>query len=195
MTHGFTPYKDDFLNQVSEFLKPNHSQGTALLRFVKSKADRWHINDVDPLEVVIEATKRGCEYIEKHQQPINNPAAWVRGTCLNILRDRVRQSIKAEKCFQDLVLSWKDQSYEANPLFQVELFDQLHTIQTALDSLSAQDRELLVWRFYEGKSYKEIRELLKRRDGDCTIQEPTLRKRESRALKKLRNSFLRLYSI
>lgn len=179
----------DFLNEVSEFLKPNHYKGTALLKFLKHQSARWRVAHLDPYELLSEGIRRGYIHISRTRQPITNPEAWLRSVCLNILRDEVKKAIKDQR----LAKQWKDNSYIPDtPLAQAELLDQLEKLQQALQRLPIPSQELLQWRFYERKTYQQICELLIRRDGE-QISAATLRKRESRALKNLKRIFLQIY--
>jgi RNA polymerase sigma factor (sigma-70 family) len=183
-------YQADFWNAVSEFLLPNHYKGTALLRFIKHRSGKWGVR-VEPVDVLADAIKRGAEYIQKSGCAISKPEAWLRVTCTNILRDEVKSNLKQELYANDIVEQM--QSFD-NPLIETELLEQLEKLQEALRMLSVEDRELIQLRFISGKTYKQVQKFYSAGDEEERgIPLATLRQRESRALKKLREVFFKLY--
>lgn len=192
-------WEEEFELAVSKMLLPHDSGGTALLRFLRHWALRWQIHDFDAMDTLQEAMKRGLVYIRKSKQPIHNPSAWLRGTGLNVLRDKVKEFDK-NKC---LVASFKA-LYEvsqcelpfnsgSNPLAELVLEEQLETLQKSIDALSADDNLLIRMHLFEEKTYAQIQKYFVDRDGQV-IAEATLRQRESRALKRLGKIFLKLYN-
>lgn len=191
-------WKQEFQLKVSEMLRPNDFDGTALLRFLRHWMFRSRIKNVDALDILQEAVKRGLVYIQGNQQPITNPSAWLRGTCLNILRDKLKERDRNENLVARLdALCGVSQgeippNSERSPLAEAEFLEQLETLQKSIDALTTDDRLIICMHFFEEKTYAQIQAYFKRRD-DQLIAEATLRQRESRALKRLRKIFLKLY--
>lgn len=188
-----TYLQQQFKTEVCNLLLPNHAKGTAFLRFLAHYIHKWHIKSVDPFDVLLEGILRGLRVIEQTGKSIEKPEAWLRGTCLNILKDKVKYSKKNEQLVHDLAV-WHSahSSRSEDPLVQSELLEQLETLQEAYQQLPILDREIIHLRFFSGKTYKQIQRTYELLNGQL-IQEATLRKREARALKRLEKIFLKLY--
>lgn len=181
----------DFTDKVSCFLLPNEYEGTALYKFLIQMARSYHIPVHEVDAILGEGVKRGVEYIQRKQQPILKPAAWLRLTCLNIMKSRVDGNIKRETKAQKAT---EIAPIPANPLETSELLEQLEFLEVALAELPLADQQLLRMKFWENKTYKQIQyhhKLMSENDAVPSI--PALRKRESRALKKLREIFFKIY--
>lgn len=186
-------WQHQFSEVVSDFLLRNHYKGNTLIGFIRRYIKKWRLGNVNPFDILLDAVGRGLEYIRKNEKPIETPEAWLRVTCLNILRDRVKQTIHEEKLFQDMGVIGSI-SFSQTPLDSSEFFEKLEVLQQALERLPESDRSLIKQRFYQGKTYKQVRETLKREsEEEKIIPLATLRKRESRALQKLKKIFMKMY--
>jgi RNA polymerase sigma factor (sigma-70 family) len=182
-----------FSAEVCRLLLPNDSQGTAFLRFLRHYINKWHIKFVDPFDVLLEGIERGLVFIEQTNQPITKAEAWLRQTCLNILKDKIKQSIKDEKLVQNsIVFHSVHTSHTENPLVKAELLEQIETLQKAFQQLPSSDQDILRLRFYGEKTYQQIQKTYESLDGQI-IHITALRKRESRALRRLKKLFVKLY--
>jgi RNA polymerase sigma factor (sigma-70 family) len=181
--------KEDFCSEVSSHISPDNFKGTSLYSFIRNRSRNWHISHVDPNDIIIEGVKRGIEYIEKTGKAIEKPESWLRKVCMNILSDTVEQAIKEEKKIegQKALLREMDRASESQP----DLVDYLEFIDEALSSLSKNDQFLLKMRFLKGKSYEQIRHIYELQGEVVTV--PALRKRESRAVQRLRKNFRRIH--
>lgn len=181
----------EFVTAVSYLLMSDEFKGTALYKFLIRFARQWHIPNVDLDEVIVEAVTRGIAYIRNHNQPIKKPEAWLRQVCLNILKNRVDGAIKDER----KVTALTTLAHPAkSPLVESELIEQLEYLEVALNQLSKEDQSLIRMKFLHRKTYEQIRhhyKLMAQGDSVPTVQ--ALRKRESRALMRLRETFLKLY--
>lgn len=181
----------DFVASVSYLLMADEFKGTALYKFLIRFARQWHIAHVDLDEVIVEAVTRGITYIRKHHQPIQKPEAWLRQVCLNILRNHVDAAVKDER---KTAMVTTLASHHKSPLVESELIEQLEYLEIALNHLSKEDQSLIRMKFLHRKTYEQIRhhyKLMAQGEAVPTVQ--ALRKRESRALKRLRETFLKLY--
>lgn len=181
----------EFILAVSHLLMANEFQGTALYKFLINLVRRWHIGPVDLDEVIMEAVKRGIEYIQKHHEPIRTPEAWIRQVSLNILRRKVDGVVKSERTVEMItVLAQPAQ----DPLAESEFIEQLEYLEVALNRLSREDQALIRMKFLQGKTYEQIRQHYALLANDGRVPSiPALRKRESRALQRLRQIFLEIY--
>ncbi|MBW4483447.1 MAG: sigma-70 family RNA polymerase sigma factor [Tildeniella torsiva UHER 1998/13D] len=185
----------EFVTEVSYLLMPDEFKGTALYKFLLRFARQWHIANIDLDDVVIEGVKRGVEYILRHDKPIKKPEVWLRQVCLNILRSRVDAAVKDER---KAAMATQLAQHSKNPLVESELIEQLECLEIALNRLSKADQALIRMKFLHRKTYEQIRhhyKLMAEVDGE-TLSVPSvqlLRKRESRALQRLKACFFELY--
>ncbi|WP_035987588.1 sigma-70 family RNA polymerase sigma factor [Leptolyngbya sp. KIOST-1] len=182
-----------FMAAVSHLLMPDEFKGTALYKFLIRFAKQWHIANVDLDEVIVEGVKRGVEYIQRHGQPIKKPESWLRQVCLNILRNKVDAAVKEERKIEHLTTL---AHYGKSPLVESELIEQLEYLEMALNELSKADQALIRMKFIQRKTYEQIRQHYKYMAAGAEGTVPsvqTLRKRESRALKRLKLHFFKLY--
>lgn len=183
----------EFVTAVSYLLMPDEFKGTALYKFLFRFARQWHIANIDLDDVVIEGVKRGVEYILRHDQPIKKPEVWLRQVCLNILRGKVDATIKDER---KAAMATQLAQHPKSPLVESELIEQLEWLEIALNQLSKADQALIRMKFLHRKTYEQIRQHYKYIAASEEVVVPsvqTLRKRESRALERLRKIFLELY--
>jgi RNA polymerase sigma factor (sigma-70 family) len=182
---------NEFILAVSNLLLPNEFKGTALYGFLIGFKRRWNIFHVDLDEVIVEAVKRGIEYIRKHDEPIRKPEAWLRPVCLNILRHKVDVMVKDERKSEMMTVLAQPSK---DPLMESEFIEQLEYLDLALNRLSREDQEIIRMKFIHRKTYDQIRHHYKLMAEDAQVPSvQALRKRESRALKRLRAIFLNIY--
>lgn len=181
--------KRDFVDCVSYLLQSNQSEGTALYNFLLHYSKRFQNPHIDVHEVIVEGVKRGIEWIGKNGEAIIFPEAWLRITCLNILKDEVKYIVKTEQKSERLSqISCSEVTHPLKP----ELIDQLEFLDCAMKKLSEDDRLLIHLRFFKNKNYDQIQRHYELFHGE-SISLPALRKRESRAMKKLKEHFFVLY--
>ena len=181
--------KRDFIDRVSYSLQSNQFEGTALYKFLTHYSKRFQNPHIDIHEVITEGVKRGIEWIDKNDEAIKVPEAWLRVTCLNILKDEVKDIVKTEKKVERLL---QINCSEATPPLKPELIDQLEYLDRAMERLSEDDRLLIKLKFFQYKSYDQIQKHYEHFHGEV-ISLSALRKRESRAMKRLKKHFFVLY--
>jgi RNA polymerase sigma factor (sigma-70 family) len=175
----------EFSRKVSTLLLPNHPSGTAFLNFIRHYFYVWHIHSTDPEDILTEAVYQGLKWIQTYQKPIDNPKAWLRVTCLNLMKNQMRATVRDEK----LVTALKEQSYETeSPLLTAERFEWMDQFYKAIDQLSPEEREVVQFRLIDLKTYEQIYHWLESRDGQAP-DIPTIRKRYSRAVNRLKKIF------
>jgi RNA polymerase sigma factor (sigma-70 family) len=187
-----TDLKHNFCDAISDLISPNNFKGTSLNSYIKQRARIWKVDHLDTYEIFIEGVARGIAYIDKTGQPIKVPEAWLRKVCLNILRDETDKVIKgrkeAERQNHELRDAYKAQAHSGQP----DLIDHFEHADEALNSLSPKDRELIKLRFFESKTYEQIQHYYELQEEVVSIT--ALRKRESRALKRLRAKFSSIHT-
>ena len=194
---GKSTLKEDFLDTVSRNLEPGNSEGSSLLFYLQRTARQLNLSDFDVREILIEATVRGLSFIEERAERISNPTAWLRRVCSNIMYDMVREEKKnrslKEKVSRDLedrnLVEGNDAYFNADSAGLNEMYKSL---DRATSLLSEADQEILKLRFHKDLTYKDIQELYFYKDG-VSVSLPALRKRESRALQRLRSEFRKIY--
>jgi DNA-directed RNA polymerase specialized sigma24 family protein len=178
-----------FSRKVSILLLPNNPSGTAFLNFILYYLKIWNIFDVDPQDIIAEAVYQGIKSIGKNQQPIDNPEAWLRVTCIYVMKKQVRSLVKRKKLTDNLMgFSGEIES----PLTTAERFEWLDKLNEAIDQLPESDQELVRFRLFDEKTYEQIHYWLKLRDGEVP-DIPTIRKRYSRAVDRLKTVFPSIY--
>lgn len=184
--------KKNFVSKVRDIIHPTQFSGTALFSFIKRNAQKWHCiydHKVIYEDVLVEAVRRGIAFIEDTGEEIHSPKTWLRGTSLNILRDMVKENIREEDKVTQMSLLLSLRNKDSNRL---ELAEQLKYLRLAMKELPPKDRHLIEMRFFKNKSYEEIQKLYLDTDGK-EIKIPALRKRECRAIKRLKDKFFSLY--
>lgn len=178
-------HKEDFLKDVSQLLAPSNPTGRAFLNYLQRTGKQLNIKNLDPYELVSDATMRGLTYIDDNSKRIDNTPAWLRKVCTYIMLDMV----KGEKKNRILKEKNKSLEQETDPLSKVESDEQKEILKQVMLLLSEEDQQILDLKFYQGLSYKKIQQFYL----DCfgkSIKITALRQRESRALQRLRKQFL-----
>lgn len=172
-----------FEQDISALLHPSNREGTKFFNYLESTAKKLRLSGLDAREVISEAYVRGIVTINDKGQEIENPKAWLRKVCTFIMYDMVKEEKK------NRLLKEKNQysSEASNSLLTIVDSEQHQVVKKALAKLSDNDRQILRLRFDENLSYKEIQEQLCI-SGEA-VKVPALRKRESRALARLKARF------
>lgn len=134
-------------------------------------------------EVISEAYTRGVKQI-KAGTLIDVPLAWLRGTCLHVIRELKRKQSRSDHPKFDP----EGCVTEGVAFSEILLREDLWAIQLALKRLSQEEHQLLCIRIFEGLTWQEIGELISQ-PGDLPLSPGTARQRGSRALKKLRGYY------
>lgn len=180
--------KAQFLEEVSAILAPSNVQGKSFLNYLQRIGKQLNICNLDPYELISDSVMRGLAYIDDTSKGIENTQAWLRKVCAHIMYDMV----KDEKRYRLLKGKNKDLSKSADPFTEVETREQKQILREVMPSLSQEDQEIIFLRFNRGFSYKEIQQHYLDL-ADISIEIPALRKRESRAIRRLRKKFWEYY--
>jgi RNA polymerase sigma factor (sigma-70 family) len=135
---------------------------------------------VDANEIISEAYARSVIKIEEGIS-IQVPLAWLRRTCLNVIRDFKRKQIRIDNPKRDGELYLLgDMAIE-----KMLLSEDLKAIRLAFEEMSKEDRNILQARIFQGLSWQEISNKIE----TYPIKPQTARQRGSRALVKLRQHY------
>ncbi|MEO1396447.1 MAG: sigma-70 family RNA polymerase sigma factor [Cyanobacteria bacterium J06634_5] len=180
-------YKNDFSRQISQIFAPDNKDGSRILTYFERTARQLNIRNFDVREVLSEVTCRGFATIEKKEEPIKSVPAWFRSIGLNIIKDRVKAEIKARKLFEKQA----HHTEASDSWLKLIVEEEGAAADEAFKLLSPEDQEILRLRFIEGMRYKEIQaHYLKVKN--VSVRVPTLRKRESRAVDRLKKKFAKV---
>lgn len=174
-----------FLREASRAVESTASLRSYLERLKK----QWGLPNIDTSEVLSESISRGVRYIASKGEAIDNPIGWLRAVSLNIIRDEAK-AVAKERRLQERI-AYEYDSSPPDPFQDPEFLEEVETLRSAMDVLSEADRTILRHRFFEKQRYREIQAKLEAEEGKKTTV-AALRKRESRALKRLREGFLQL---
>lgn len=181
-------FKITFGEDVSLLLQPENRDGARTLNYFQRLAKQLNIRNFDVREILSEATMRGLDSIDRKEEPIKSASAWLRSVGTKIIKDQVRAEIKSRK----LVEKHSYRSETADSWIKLVLAEEGIAAHQAIMLLSPDDQEILRLRFIKAMPYKDIQAHYLRETG-VSIKEPTLRKRESRAVAKLRFKFKEIY--
>jgi DNA-directed RNA polymerase specialized sigma24 family protein len=179
-------YKQTFLKDVSELLKPSNSEGSKVINNLQMVGLKLNIRDFNVRAVINEATIRGLARIDKKEEPIRSAAAWIRIVGPIILKGHVRYEIRSRKlrlkqenlhCSESCDL-WGDAMSE----------EQWRAAGESIKLLSSEDQVILNLRFMQGMHYSEIQKYYHTEMG-VHVELSALRKRESRAVKRFKKKF------
>jgi RNA polymerase sigma factor (sigma-70 family) len=184
-TYSFPP--SIFLLEVEVLLEKNNSSGVSLTKFTVSRIKALNLPHLDPHDVFMMAVFRGLEFTIGHSKTIKNPAAWLRVTIKNILLEEVRKS-KGHNQLSDEMLEKIDFSDEKN---QVSFGEYFAEATKAFRDLSKTEQRIILYKLIRGKSYREISQLMIYHG----YTEAALRQQYSRAVRNLRENFLKLLSM
>ncbi len=174
---------------LSEILGSGNSYAYSTLSTVRRYLYQFRlINQCEPYEILFEAYLRG-KTRQRQGEVIYNPHAWLKRTAFNIVREQSRQAQRqASQNYDDI-----EYRISAEPEYVLEAIDLSHEIDLLYKALRALSREddhtaqLLVWRTIEQLSWEQITSRLAELGETDIPTQATLRKRVSRAKKRMRH--------
>jgi DNA-directed RNA polymerase specialized sigma24 family protein len=176
----------DRLNQViADIVKINEASGYSMILAIRRMIHQFKLQSrLHPADILHTAYLRAIDAIDSGKS-IQDYRSWLKGTALNIVRERSRQLGK-----ETLTDPWlTDQVVPNEPIDEAE--DQIEQVLQAFNLLREENSEvaeLMNWRLLEGLSWLEIQNRLGRRDGSVPSLE-ALRQKASRAKRRLRHIF------
>lgn len=191
----------DRLNEtISDILNPQNSRAFSFKAFVKNCIRQFNLaGHLDPNEVINEAYKRAIRAIEK-EKIVENWSAWLKSTCLNIIRERSRarkkcslidpqshfiQNIRSHHSIDGPEPSKEEEESKA---IQRQINILLQAIEK-MEKSDCQELYLLKLRLIDRWSWEQIRDhLLQDSNGDVP-NVAALRQRAARAKRKIRRIY------
>ena len=174
---------------LSEILGRGNSYAYPTLATVRRHLYQFRLmHQFEPYEILFEAYLRG-KTRQRNGEIIYNPHAWLKRTAFNIVREKSRQARRqASQSYEDI-----EYRISAEPDYVLEAIDLRHEsdlLYIALRALSREDdhtAQLLVWRTIERLSWEQITTRLTDLGETNVPTQATLRKRVSRAKKRMRH--------
>ena len=84
--------------------------------------------------------------------------------CRNLALDRTRRADKFSESLDETRDTTADTSYSSNPEEQVQQSDRMKLVKELIDHLPEKQRSVIQLRDFEGKSYKEIADIMQMTD-------------------------------
>ena len=177
---GDTAALDQLMDQHREYLR----------RVVGARLEPRLRQRVDPSDIIQETLVVASQRIEDYLQ--RRPASfrlWLRGTALERLVDARRTHLSRKRSVtRDVQLGDASsiaiaRAFLSGPSEKVIRRELIHQVQSALQQIKPDDRDILVMRHAEGLSNAEVAELLE-------IEAKTASKRYGRALLRLRDKLV-----
>ncbi len=119
---------------------------------------------------------RTLEQLDKYTEDKGNFSGWIYRIARNLLIDQVRKT-RPTTDLEDVSAILRDSSDLVRSLEQKEQLDQ---IQASLNILTPEQREILLLRIWDERSYSEIATILEKSEASCKMT-------VSRALVQIRN--------
>ena len=173
------PAVQQFSEAIYVLLKTHTGHSRSLFSYIRRMLWQYNLDkQFTETDIFIEGYVRGVQYLLKSGgETIRKPSAWMRRTILNVIREKSRERQRFTP------LTWEVESKgtadESKSEFDEECF--VAVIQAFLN-LDHDNRKIIQLRFFESKSWQEVKEKIG--EPDLTIS--ALRKRGQRALKRLR---------
>lgn len=167
---------------IEDALDYANPEAKSLFAFIQRCLKQYNLATFyEASEILQEAYIRGIKAIQ-FGKDISSPFAWLRATAYNIVREHRREINRYDQF-------GAEQTQELNidsPTEQV-LYRELQSLmKEALKELDDQELKLINLRYIEDLSWFEVRKALEA-DGEGSVSEVVLRKRNSRILSKLRS--------
>lgn len=174
---------ETFRQEVWELFLPSSRYGHWLIFSTKRKLGAYSLKNVDPWDVITEAYIRANTAI-LNGKLIWNSLSWMKSASNYIIQEELKKRDDVT-LFADMSLF--DDSMKYDPLDVVTQKWTQEDLSSILECiLQPRDRELLLWRYQQGLSWKQIQEKF---ISSGSLSVPTvvaLRQQCSRAVKRVR---------
>ena len=183
------------LQTLEEFVEATSSHSVEeglprLLLFIKRSLRQFHLDSRQEGDILNEAYLRTRKQIEGGTK-INNIPAYLRGVCLNIIREDDRQNRRDKDLSKRLINNDPPIASPPTPLDEDIPNPGIEMLLESWEKLSPAEREILILRIVKGLSWKDVTSVLnsKPENQNNPLSESTVRQRGSRTLRKLRQWF------
>lgn len=172
-----------FSTAFQELLKPDNPAAVSLGAFLRRTLGVFRLLGFhSELEVLAEVYIRAHRLIHSECAEIRNPAAWVRKTAHNVIREWSRGARRYDSLDQE-VIDCTDENLKQ----QLTLEADVKILNRAWQSLTDEEQRLLSFKIVQNFSWNKIATIYAA-EGKY-ISEPTLRQQKARALKHLRRLY------
>ncbi|MDJ0708434.1 MAG: sigma-70 family RNA polymerase sigma factor [Leptolyngbyaceae cyanobacterium MO_188.B28] len=184
------PTEDVLDKAIKEILNPENPDPYSTIPYITRTLRQFHLSSrIEAGDILFEAYMRGKTRLRKGTI-IRDARAWLRVTAFNIIREKYRK-LKLQPPTDPDLLDFISKASEQGWISQTFINSRIDTLWEALDimkKIQPENAELLHLKYIDGLSWREVRDLLAA-NGNTLVNEETLRKRASRAIKQLRQIF------
>ena len=129
---------------------------------------RITLNNADAEDIVQETLIKVWKRRE-HWHEIESIEAFCYSICRNLALDRTRRADKFSESLDETQSMAVDTSYSSNPEEQVQQSDRMKLVKELIDHLPEKQRSIIQLRDFEGKSYKEIADIMQMTDEQVKV--------------------------
>ncbi|MGN1229392.1 MAG: RNA polymerase sigma factor [Prevotella sp.] len=124
---------------------------------------RITLNNADAEDIVQETLIKVWKKRESWNE-IESIEAFCYSICRNLALDRTRRADMFSESLDETQYMAVDTSYSSNPEEQVQQSDRMKLVKELIDHLPEKQRSVIQLRDFEGKSYKEIADIMQMTD-------------------------------
>ena len=129
---------------------------------------RITLNNADAEDIVQETLIKVWKKRESWNE-IESIEAFCYSICRNLALDRTRRADKFSESLDETRDTTADTSYSSNPEEQVQQSDRIKLVKELIDHLPEKQRSVIQLRDFEGKSYKEIADIMQMTDEQVKV--------------------------
>ena len=129
---------------------------------------RITLNSADAEDIVQETLIKVWKKRESWDE-IESIEAFCYSICRNLALDRTRRADKFNESLDETQNTAVDTSYSANPEERVQQGDRMRLVKELIDHLPEKQRSVIQLRDFEGKSYKEIADIMQMTDDHVNV--------------------------
>ena len=129
---------------------------------------RITLNSADAEDIVQETLIKVWKKRESWDE-IESIEAFCYSICRNLALDRTRRADKFNESLDETQNTAVDTSYSANPEERVQQGDRRRLVKELIDDLREKQRSVIQLRDFEGKSYKEIADIMQMTDEQVKV--------------------------
>ena len=129
---------------------------------------RITLNNAEAEDIVQETLIKVWKKRESWDE-IESIEAFCYSICRNLALDRTRRADKFSESLDETRDTTADTSYSSNPEEQVQQSDRMKLVKELIDHLPEKQRSIIQLRDFEGKSYKEIADIMQMTDEQVKV--------------------------
>ena len=129
---------------------------------------RITLNNAEAEDIVQETLIKVWKKRESWDE-IESIEAFCYSICRNLALDRTRRADKFSESLDETRDTTADTSYSSNPEVMVQMSDRVKLVKHLIDHLPEKQRSVIQLRDFEGKSYKEIADIMQMTDEQVKV--------------------------